>query len=94
MVSIEARIDCAERLLFELAAELRFVPVEERTRRLHLRALELKREVRSWRTQPPELAACDALCDEVQSLADEARRVQAERHSSLPRASVWLRSLL
>ncbi len=58
----------AETLLFELASALRFVPVEETTRDLHIRALELKRTVRDWMREPPAASAREATCDEILEL--------------------------
>lgn len=63
----------AERLLFALATDLRHVRVEEATRALHLRALELKRVVARWPKDRPEHEARRALCDEVLALHGQTR---------------------
>jgi hypothetical protein len=42
----------AEALLSDVAAELVRLPFEGRTRSLHLRALELKRQLGQWATAP------------------------------------------
>ena len=65
----------AERLLYELASDLRFVAVGERTRALHVRALELKGAVRRWRAECPDARARDATCDEIVALQKHARAV-------------------
>jgi hypothetical protein len=73
----------AERLLFALATELRHVRLEETTRGLHLRALELKRAVARWPKDRPSATARRALCDEVLALHTEsmafASRAQGTR---------------
>lgn len=48
MMSLERDVHSAEALLHALATELRNVPVDERTQALHVRALQLKREVTQW----------------------------------------------
>ncbi len=73
-----------QRALFELAADLRSVPVNERTKRLHLRALELKRMLSTWEEHPPDDHEADAVLEEVQELAVEARRYRDEM-----RAAIW-----
>jgi len=73
MTTLDAKIDCAEQLLYELAAVLRAVPVEERTKDLHVRALELKRDVAAWRGRRPSDETCDAILDELEGLVNEAR---------------------
>jgi hypothetical protein len=67
--------EIAEELLFTLAAELRFVPIEERTMRLHLRALELKREVRAWQAAAHER---EPTKEEIGAVMDEIRRLAGE----------------
>jgi hypothetical protein len=70
--SLEADASHAESLLYELAVTLRRVPVEESTRRMHVRALDLKRQVVRWRAdQPPRDERLSAL-DEIDQLAQEA----------------------
>jgi hypothetical protein len=72
------RIRIAEQLLFDLAAELRFVPVEERSRSLHLRALELKRTVREWteRARMASLDEIEAVIGEIHELTSQARKLR------------------
>jgi hypothetical protein len=62
-----------EGLLSELAAELRHVPVEEATRELHTRALQLRAVVAMWSANPPDETARRATCDEILALHREAR---------------------
>ncbi|HVH40821.1 MAG TPA: hypothetical protein VM925_00715 [Labilithrix sp.] len=85
--SIEIWIDHAERSLFDLASQLRRIPLESKTKPLHLRALELKREVASWRGRVPDLRTRAAVLDEIEQLAREAQRHRrfADRRTSLPR---------
>jgi hypothetical protein len=63
----------AESLLAELATDLRWVPVDGRTRTLHLRALSLKREVMRWSEELPEESIRHSLLDEVVEMQAEAR---------------------
>jgi hypothetical protein len=63
----------AERLLYALATELRHLRLEEGTRGLHLRALELKRAVSRWPKDHPAASARRELCDEVLALHTETR---------------------
>lgn len=63
----------AERLLFELASELRFVPVDEGNRGLHVRALELKAALSRWIGAPPPPEERRAVCDEIASLRARAQ---------------------
>jgi hypothetical protein len=65
----------AERLLYELASELRFVAVEERTRQLHIRALEIKGAVTRWSRERPEARVREAMCDEIVALQARTRAV-------------------
>jgi hypothetical protein len=84
MSGANARARVAERRLFELARELRSVPVDGRATRTHLRALELKREVKSWESAVPDEARVDAVLEEVRRLSAEARlfrRLPAEAAS-------------
>lgn len=69
-------IDQAERSLFALASELRRVPLGESTRQLHVRALELKREMVRWREHPPDQDVLTRALEEIERLAREARRHQ------------------
>lgn len=86
MSASEGKVRWIERLLFELAAELRFVPVEGSARTLHVRALELKREVRAWHEAPPESAKVDTVLSEIEELTERARR---ERRPRRPERAAW-----
>ncbi|HEY8077325.1 MAG TPA: hypothetical protein VIF62_24535 [Labilithrix sp.] len=55
----------AEELLYRLALQLRSMPFD---RGMHLRALQLKREVRAWETTPPDASRVDAVLDEIRSM--------------------------
>ncbi|HXN34129.1 MAG TPA: hypothetical protein VN894_19835 [Polyangiaceae bacterium] len=63
----------AERLLTELAMELRRVPVHEHTRYLHLRALALKRAVMRWPDEQPDGSIRLAVIGEVLAMQKEAQ---------------------
>lgn len=76
--STKIRVTEAEQLLFELARELRFVPIEPRTMKAHLRALELKREVRGWSERAPREEAMKAVLEEIRRLSEEAGRLRVE----------------
>jgi hypothetical protein len=67
----------AESLLLDLAADLRHVPVEEATRQLHTRALQLKRVVALWSVDAPDERTRRATCDEILALKCEAREFRA-----------------
>ena len=75
--SIEAWIDHAERCLHVLAHDLRRIPFVESTRRLHVRALELKREVALWSVDAPDVTTRSTTLDEIETLSGEARRWRA-----------------
>lgn len=77
----------AEGLLFALASELRYVPVEERTRELHVRALELKRDVAEWLRRRPDASVRQALCREVQELQAETRSLLLRPDRRIERGS-------
>ncbi|MBX3225852.1 MAG: hypothetical protein KIT84_30255 [Labilithrix sp.] len=65
----------AEECLYVLAHDLRRIPLQPDTKRLHLHALELKREVAGWRREgPPDMPSRLQLLAEVESLARAARR--------------------
>jgi len=72
-----ANARAAEQLLFELARDLRYVPIEPRTMRAHLRALELKREVRTWAESSPDEATVKGVLAEIRRLSAEAHRLRA-----------------
>ncbi len=55
----------AEQLLYQLASQLRSMPFD---RGVHLRALQLKREVRAWETAAPTAERVDAVLDEIRSM--------------------------
>ena len=57
----------AEEGLFAVAIELRRLPLSPRTRHLHLRALALKRELKS-------ASAPGELLEDIRALRDEVRR--------------------
>ena len=70
--TINDDVQRAEALLFDLAVLLRYVPLGDHTRELHLRALHLKREVRQWAVQPPAPSRLDDVFDELAELRTEA----------------------
>lgn len=76
MSSTLAKIRAAEQVLFDLACELRFVPVAPGTAHVHVGALELKRKVHAWQTAPPDEAAIDAILAELRKLAAEAQELR------------------
>lgn len=76
--TLEEAIARAEKLLFALAIELRAVPVHEQTRAVHLRALELKRAVASWRASRPGEDERARVFEQIGALG---REVQAARRS-------------
>ena len=71
----------AVELLYELAAELRVLPIRPATLRLHLRALELKRRVRDWDHDPPDRAAVDDVIEDVDRLRAEVRDALSENRA-------------
>jgi hypothetical protein len=62
----------AEALLEELTAELKRVPVEECTRALHMRALELKRTVALWLDRSVDPGDPLRVCEELLALRRQA----------------------
>ncbi len=68
----EEDLQRAEAVLYELALVLRRVPVDERTRELHLRALHLKRDVARWHSHMADDATRRAVLDELGRLQSEA----------------------
>jgi hypothetical protein len=78
---IEPDLRRAEVLLHDLATELRSVPLEERTRRLHLRALAIKTELTRWRSEPPDERARRDVLDELVTLNTDARKHRRFRRS-------------
>jgi hypothetical protein len=71
--------------LYQLALELRGVPVDTQTHTLHLRALDLKREVSSWHGKAPEKPRAAAVRDEIAYLRSEAARWRADLRSGRER---------
>jgi hypothetical protein len=69
----------AETLLAELAGALMRVPVDERTRILHLRALSLKRVVMQWHVEQPEEPARRSVVAEIVSMHEAARDWKSRR---------------
>ncbi len=61
----------AERLLSELAIQLRRIPVDRRTSPLHLRALALKRTVMRWPDDRPDKSLRHAVVREVRVMQEE-----------------------
>lgn len=83
-------IDDVERRLFALACELKRLPLDPSTKRLHLRALELKRAIVPWRDHPPRPDAVSAVADEIQDLLDQCRVLQHRRpHRLDPRRAAF-----
>lgn len=81
--SIQSWIEHAEQLLHVLAYELLRVPYSEA--RLHVRALELKREIDSWRHSTPPSTRVSMVLDEIEELtrtAVRARKQEGERRSA------------
>jgi hypothetical protein len=75
----------AEWLLHELAAKLRTLEFEERTRPLHLRALALKRVVAGWAEREPAEEERRAIGDELRLLVGEvARGLEGIASSEVP----------
>jgi hypothetical protein len=64
----------AEELLFVIAAELRRIPMNERTKELHLRALRAKRDVTQWSRDPPAEPARLRSIEELVRIHAEAER--------------------
>ncbi len=62
----------AEALLYDLATVLRCVPLGSHTRALHVRALELKRDVCRWPADRPAPSARRAALEELVGLRREA----------------------
>jgi hypothetical protein len=61
-----------EALLFRLATDLLRLPFEDRTRKLHIRALELKRLLGQWARAAPSDAERRAARDEIADLQRQA----------------------
>jgi hypothetical protein len=70
----ERIVEHAERQLYALASQLRNVPASGPTRELHLRALQLKRELARWRTQLPDPAVREAVFSELEELIRLTRK--------------------
>ena len=67
----------ADELLREIATDLIRVPVNERTRRLHLRALALKQVVMSWAHVAPSNESVDAMLEALAALRVEVLEVRS-----------------
>ncbi len=67
----------ADELLREIATDLIRVPVNERTRRLHLKALALKQVVMGWAAVPPSNESVDAMLDTLRALRIEVLEVRS-----------------
>lgn len=80
-----ATIRTAERLVADLASELRFVPIDGRGLQVHLRALELKREIRSWCEHTPREKMA-ALIRETRGLLEDARGLRGSVRSASARS--------
>jgi hypothetical protein len=65
---------CAEELLHELALDLRHVPVDGQTQALHVRALQIKRDVIRWADQSLAAEERTRVLDELSELRAVARR--------------------
>jgi hypothetical protein len=72
MSQLEQDVLHAELLLHELALELCQVPVDSHTRELHLRALQLKRDVAAWKSAPAPDAIRRAVVAELGELRGQA----------------------
>jgi hypothetical protein len=72
-------IQRAEAILHDLAAELRLVPLEEHTSHLHIRALELKREVARWAQTCPPRESRVAAIDELVELLTTTKSLRSTR---------------
>jgi hypothetical protein len=70
---VEAQKHRADRLLYELAKDLRHLRVEQSTQALHVRALELKAHVSRWLEERPDARECEAVAEEILALHAEAR---------------------
>jgi hypothetical protein len=68
MNELDAKIICAEQMLFDIAAALRRVPFEVGTKALHLRALKLKATIRELRDGTKSAAECQQILDELEGL--------------------------
>jgi hypothetical protein len=83
--SAEARgIRETERLLYEVASELRHVPIVPESRSIHLRALALKRAVRDLE-QAPSQERIDELEAECYALFREARALRRDVRARVTR---------
>ena len=67
----------ADELLREIATDLMRVPVNEQSRRLHLKALALKQVVMGWARQPPSNETIDAMLGTLSALRTEVLQMRA-----------------
>lgn len=72
----------AEELLFDIAADLRRVPVHAGTRDFHLRALAAKRNVSLWANSPPPDDERRRTLEELVAIQEDVRRWLATRRAS------------
>lgn len=79
---MKALIDHAEQSLFVLAKELTRVPLDARTKSLHLRALRLKRTIADWKEHAPSRDATLSALQEIEALAREAQQHRLHRSVS------------
>jgi hypothetical protein len=85
--TLDADLVRAERLLFDLAGELRRVPVHA-CMHVHLRALQIKRVLMRWNEENPDDVTRHALLAELCTLQREveALRAGADREDDAPLA--------
>jgi uncharacterized membrane protein YccC len=81
---LAADVADAEAVLRELAVALRRLRVDACTRRLHVRALDLKRAVSGWRSNVPRPDERREALDEIQQLLGEAAFWERESRTDGP----------
>ncbi len=69
--TLEADIQRAESMLYDVAVALKRLRLDESTRGVHLRALDLKRAVGRWRSEEPTPEDRSSVLEEIRQLADE-----------------------
>jgi hypothetical protein len=89
---VSAGIDDAESLLREIATELVSLPLDERSRPLHLKILALKRAASEWSANTPSVASVDSMLSDLRVLraqvldvrgSSQVRMTSASRRASL-----------
>jgi hypothetical protein len=70
--ALDHDVDQAGALLYDLAVVLRCVPLSPETRDLHVRALELKRDVGRWASEQPPAPLREAAIREILDLRRQA----------------------